>query len=343
MKIDMEYTLNYLKEIMKVHSPSGDTEKGIKNVEEEFDKLKISHKRTKKGAIIATIKGKDDEHHKTISAHIDTLGAMVKEIKNNGRLKMAQIGGFSWTSVEGENVIVKTLNGEEYTGTILFDKQSVHIHGMIPRETIRSDENMEIRLDEDVKNKDDVLKLGINVGDFVYCETRTTITKNGYIKSRYLDDKAAVAIIMGICKYIKDNNIEPKYTTHFFISNYEEVGHGISAIPEKTDEFIAIDIGTVGLGQNSDEFSVCISARDTSGPYDFSFRKKLQKICEKNNIQYKVDMYNRYGSDASKLVHQGVDVNYALLGPGVDATHHYERTHIKSLDNTAKLLLNYIV
>lgn len=341
-KFDREYMLDFLEKIMKIDSPAGDTEESIIYLENELDKFNILHKRTNKGALVATLKGKNSKNSKMISAHIDTLGAMVKEIKSNGRLKLAQIGGFTWNAYEGENVRVKNVDGKVYTGTILPEVASVHIDGDLARKEVRTEKNMEIRLDELVASKEDVLKLGINVGDFVSCETRYKVTKNGYIKSRYLDDKAAVAIVFTVCKYIVDNNIIPNYDTHFFISNYEEVGHGISAIPTNTDEFIAIDIGTVGKGQNSDEFSVCIASRDAAGPYDFSFRKKLQDLCKNNNIDYKVDMYNRYGSDASKVVHFGADVNYALIGPGVDATHHYERTTVKSLINTSKLILSYL-
>jgi len=342
MKIDSEYMTEYIKKIMKTDSPAGDTGEAISEVKKEFEKFGLKCTETNKGAVIATVKGKNDNVHKIISAHIDTLGLMVKEIKSNGRLKLNQLGGFSWPSVEGENVRIKTSEGKIYTGTVLPDMASVHIFGDIPRTAVRTEENMEVRLDENVSNADEVKKLGIEVGDFVSAETRTIVTENGYIKSRYLDDKAAVAIVMGICRYIKENSIIPAYTTHFYISNYEEVGHGVSVITDQTDEFIAIDIGTVGKGQNSTEFAVSIASRDAFGPYDFRFRKKLTDICQKNNIDYRVDMYNRYGSDASKVAQTGKDVKYALVGPGVDATHHYERTHIKSLENTAKLLIKYI-
>jgi putative aminopeptidase FrvX len=220
---------------------------------------------------------------------------------------------------------------------------STHIYPVAARETIRTDDIMEIRLDELVRSKEDVLKLGIRVGDYVHIDPLTEITDNGFIKSRYIDDKAAVAMVFGICKYLKDNNIKPKDTTNFFISNYEEVGHGVSAVPEKTTEFIAIDIGTVGGEQESDEFSVSIAAKDKSTPYDFELRKKLVNISEKNNIAYKVDVYVSYGSDATQALKQGFDFKFACIGPGVDATHHYERTHIKAIENTMKLLISYVV
>lgn len=343
MNIDMKYTVDFMTKLLEMPSPAGDCRNCINVVENEFKNFGVEVFRTRKNALIATIKGEDNDNQKTIAAHIDTIGAMVKDIKTNGRLKLAQVGGFAWNSVEGENVIVKTRKGNDFQGTILPVEASVHIFRDVAREKLRKDENMEVRLDEFVNSKEDVLDLGINVGDLVAFETRTRVLENGFIKSRHLDDKSAVAIVLAMCKYIKENNVTLKYTTNFIISNYEEVLHGISHIPEKTDEFIAIDIGTVGKGQHSDEFSVCISAKDAMGPYNVELRNKLIDVAENNEIDYKVDLYNGYGSDASAAVRQGYDVNYACVGPGVDATHHYERTHMKSIENTTKLLLKYVI
>lgn len=342
MKLDMNYIVDFMTEILNLPSPGGDTKAGTDRITEEFKKFGLEITKTKKGAVIGTIKGEDDEDQKMISAHIDTLGAMVKEIKPNGRLKLSNIGGFAWTSVEGENVIIKTIKGKEYTGVILPSKASVHIHSDEVRETLRTEENMEVRIDEEVYTKEDTLKLGIAVGDFVSFEPRVIVTDNGYIKSRHLDDKACVAALLGVCKYLKDNNIKPKYTTHFYITNYEEIGHGISYIPAKVTEHLALDIGTVGEGHTADEHSVCICAKDSRTPYDFEFRKKLVELSETASLNYKVDVHFRYGSDASVGATQGFDANFACIGPGVDATHHYERTHKTAVENTAKLIVEYI-
>ncbi|WP_461207265.1 M42 family metallopeptidase [Clostridium sp. DL1XJH146] len=342
MNIDMQYVKDFMAKILGIPSPGGDTDVAMKVIEEEFEKFGIPTKRTKKKALIATIEGEDNENQKMISAHVDTLGAVVREIKENGRLKILQIGGFAWSAVEGENVIIKTIYGEEYTGTILPEKASIHIYSDVVRETIRTDENMEVRIDKFVKTKDDVLELGIRVGDFVYIEPRTTITKDGFVKSRFLDDKACVAVIFGLVKYLKDNNIKPKYTTQLYITNYEELGHGISVIPEKVQEHLALDIGTVGPNQQSDETKVTICAKDSRTPYDFEFKKKLVELCEKNDIDYVVDVHYRYGSDASLAAMQGFDANFACVGIGVDATHHYERTHMDAVENNIKLIVKYI-
>ncbi|NLW22623.1 MAG: M42 family metallopeptidase, partial [Tissierellia bacterium] len=279
----------------------------------------------------------------TLSAHVDTLGGMVKEIKSNGRLKFTQIGGYVWSTVEGEYVQVENSQGKLYSGTVLITKASSHVHGEETKTTERNMDNMEIRLDEKVSSKEDVEKLGINVGDFVFFDPRVTITPSGFIKSRHLDDKAGVACLLGMAKYLVDNNITPKYTTNLFISNYEEVGHGASAaIPEKTFEFIAIDMAAPGLGQTSDEFSVTICAKDSSGPYDLELRQRLVKLAEENGLNYKIDIYPYYGSDGSAALRAGYDFKVGLIGPGVDASHSYERTHREAIENTIKLGILYL-
>lgn len=230
----MDYVVKKLETLLKIPSPTGNTEKAIEFMENEFRALGIPTKRNIKGALIATIEGESNEKEVTLSGHVDTLGGMVKEIKSNGRLKITQLGGYVWSTIEGEHVTVETLDGKTYTGTIMTTKASSHVHGEGTKTIERNAENMEIRLDERVSSKEDVEKLGINVGDFVSFDPRTIVTDSGFIKSRHLDDKAGVAAILGIAKYFVDNNIKPNYTTNFFISNYEEVGHGASAsIPPK--------------------------------------------------------------------------------------------------------------
>jgi putative aminopeptidase FrvX len=342
MKIDMNYVKEFMVDILNMPSPGGDTSKALEEISKEFKKFGAEVKVTNKGAVIGIIRGEDDNNQKLISAHIDTLGAMVKDIKPNGRLKLSNIGGYSWTSVEGENVTIKTFDGKEYTGSFLPEKASIHVHSDEVREIVRTEENMEVRIDEDVYTKEDTLKLGIRVGDFVTFETRTVITPSGYIKSRYLDDKACVAAVFGVCKYLKENNIKPKNTILFYISNYEEIGHGVSYIPEKVTEHLALDIGTVGMGHTSDEHCVTICAKDSRTPYDFGFRSKLVKLAEAAGIDYRVDVHYRYGSDATISALMGADVNFACIGLGVDATHHYERSHMDGLENNIKLVIEYI-
>lgn len=343
MDINMNYVTEKLVKILETPSPSGNTLKVIKMIKHEFDEMKIESYITSKGALVGTIKGKNDDSHRTLSAHVDTLGAMVKEIKSNGRLKLTQLGGYMWNSIEGEYCTIETSSGKKYSGTILTTKASTHVHGGEAKSLERKDSTMEVRLDERVKDKDSIVELDIEVGDFVYFDSRTVVTESGFVKSRHLDDKAGVAAILGMAKYLVDNNITPEYTTNFFISNYEEVGHGASAsIPEKTFEFIAIDMAAPGEGQTSDEFSVTICAKDSSGPYDYDLRKRLVELAKENDIDYKVDIYPFYGSDASAAMRAGWEFKHGLIGPGVDASHSHERTHKDAIESTIKLGIKYM-
>lgn len=343
MKYNKDYVINSMINLLTTPSPTGDSDKAIELVEIYFKKLNIKTRRTIKNALIATIPGKDDTKHRTLSAHVDTLGGMVKEIKSNGRLKLTQIGGYAWSTIEGEYCTISTQDNGHFTGTILLDKASSHVHGSKVNDTIRSGDNLEVRIDEIVKNKDDVLKLGISVGDFIYFDTRTDYTTSGFVKSRHLDDKACVASLLGIAEYLMENSIVPTYTTHFFISNYEEVGHGSSAsIPEKTFEFLAVDMAAPGEGQESSEYAVTICAKDSSGPYDLELRRRLTNLAKENDINYKIDIYPFYGSDASAALRAGYEIKHGLIGPGVDASHSFERLHEDSVEATIKLGILYI-
>ena len=342
MKNYLDYTVDILEELLNIPSPSGDTSRIIEVVKRHFLDLGLKTKINVKGGLCVELKGEIDDKVKVVSAHVDTLGAMVKEIKSNGRLKLTQLGGYSWHSVDGENCIISTLEGKKYTGTILFEKTSVHNYGSSPKDDKRDDKNMEVRIDEAVFTKADTEALGINVGDFISFETRTVVTPSGYIKSRHLDDKVSVAIILGVAKYLTDSKIKPKYTINFLISNYEEVGHGAAYLPEKAFEILAIDMASPGDGQTSTEEAVTICAKDSSGPYDFDMRRRLVEMAKEDGIDYKIDVYNYYGSDASAAVRAGNMVRHGLIGPGVDASHGYERTHKKGILNSLKLLQRYI-
>jgi len=332
----------YLSNVLSISSPSGYTEKIMSYIKEELDTLNVPHFTTNKGAVVATLKGKNNDYQRTLSAHVDTLGAMVKKINSSGSLAIDPIGGYMMNSIEGENCTIESILGKTFTGTIQSTKPSVHISGNDARELKRDSENMEVILDEKISCKKDVEELGIRVGDFICFDTRTLFTEKGFIKSRHLDDKASVAILLYAIKHIVDNNIELPYTTNIFISNYEEVGHGASAaLPEKTKEFLSVDMGCPGLDQNSSEYSVCICAKDSSGPYDLGLRKKLTDICEKENIDYKIDVYPHYGSDASAALRAGYDIKTALIGAGIFASHGYERTHMDSILSTLDLIISY--
>ena len=344
MNIDLKYTLKKTVELLAIPSPVGYTHMAIEWVRKELESLGVKkYNITKKGALIAYVKGKDSNYKKMISAHVDTLGAVVKKVKKSGRLEITNAGGFAWGSVEGENVTIHTLSEKTYTGTILPIKASVHVYGDAVREMPRTEETMEVRIDEDVKTDQDVFKLGILQGDFISFDPRTRVLENGYIKSRHLDDKLCVAQILTYLKYLKDNKLKPKTDLYIYFSNYEENGHGVSVFPEDLDEFIAVDIGlAAGEDAHGDEKKTNIVAKDSKSPYDYTLRKKLQEVADKNKIQYTVGVYNRYSSDATAAISQGFDFKYACIGPNVDATHHYERCHNDGIIETIKLLIAYL-
>lgn len=339
---DISETLQLLKELVTIPSPSGNTNEVITYVEKYLNELNVETYRNRKGGLIATIPGKNTSQHRMLTAHVDTLGAIVKEIKPSGRLKLDLIGGFKFNSIEGEYCQIETSSGQKYTGTILMHQTSVHVYKNADKAE-RNQENMEVRIDEVVKNADDVRKLGIEVGDFVSFDPRVEITKSGFIKSRHLDDKASVAILLQLIKQINNENMTLPYTTHFLISNNEEIGYGgNSNISPETVEYLAVDMGAMGDGQSTDEYTVSICVKDASGPYHYGLRKNLVELAKENGIEYQLDVYPYYGSDASAAIRAGHDIIHGLVGPGIDSSHAFERTHQSSIENTSKLLYHYI-
>ncbi|MEW8977626.1 MAG: M42 family metallopeptidase [Symbiobacterium sp.] len=342
-QIDVSYIAAQTVALCRIPSPTGFTDAAIAHVAGELEKMGVTYRRTPKGALLATLPGADESTHRAVAVHVDTLGAMVKEIKPNGRLKLTRIGGFSGNSIEGEYCLVHTASGSAVSGTILVTKASTHVHGEEHHKQERTEANLEVRLDARVSSRDDVLALGIQVGDFISFDPRTVQTETGFIKSRHLDDKACVAILLGVVKAMQEQGLRPAHTTHLFFSNYEEVGHGAAgAFPPEATEVIALDMAAVGEGQTSDEYSVTICVKDSSGPYDYELSRRLQRIAAAEGLNYRVDIYPHYGSDASAALRAGGQFKAALVGPGIDASHSYERVHVDALDQTARLLLAYL-
>ena len=344
----MKHIVNYkdmirlISDLVCIPSPSGNAGKAIEYTEKHFKELGIQTKRNNKGGLIATIEGKNHTKHRFLTAHVDTLGAMVKEIKSDGRLRLAKIGGFPWNMAEGEYCQIETASGKTYSGTILMHQTSVHVYKEAGKAD-RSDENIEVRIDEKVTSKEETEKLEISVGDFVSFDPGLSVTESGFIKSRHLDDKASVALLLHVVGKLKENNIVLPYTTHFLISNNEEIGYGgNSNITPETVEYLAVDMGAIGDGQSTDEYTVSICAKDGSGPYHYGLRKHLIQIAEDHDLKYKVDIYPFYSSDASAAIRAGVDVVHGLIGPGIDASHAFERTHEESLLHTGDLIYYYL-
>lgn len=335
-----DYILDFLKKILETESPSGFCQNIMKLIKEEANDMGYDMEFTNKGCGVLKIEGKNKEVL-GLSAHVDTLGAMVRSIKSNGTIRFTSIGGYLMNSIEGEYCKIFTRGGKEYDGTILTTKPSVHVFSDAS-EHKRIEENMEVRIDESVLSKEDVEELGIEVGNFIAFDPRVQITKSGYIKSRHLDDKAGIATIFALMKYIKDNNIIPDNTIKIFISTYEEVGHGSSYIPQDITEMIAIDMGAMGDDLCCTEHDVSICVKDSSGPYDYNMVNELVRIAKDKEIGYALDVYPNYGSDASAALRAGNNIRGALIGPGVHASHGMERTHIEGILNTLKLLSEYV-
>ncbi|WP_087972638.1 M42 family metallopeptidase [Oceanobacillus rekensis] len=335
-------TKELIKQLVSIPSPSGYTSKVIQFVEEYLHELNVETKHNRKGGLIATLPGTNNDEHRMLTAHVDTLGAMVKEVKSNGRLRLDLIGGFRYNAIEGEYCEIHTSKGDVITGTILMHQTSVHVY-KDAGDAKRNQTNMEVRIDAKVESAEEIRKLGIEVGDFVSFDPRVQETDNGFIKSRHLDDKASVGILLQLIKRVKEEDITLPYTTHFLISNNEEIGYGgNSNITQETVEYLAVDMGAMGDGQSTDEYTVSICVKDASGPYHYELRKHLVNIAEIKGIDYKLDIYPYYGSDASAAIRAGHDIIHGLIGPGIDSSHAMERTHETSLINTEKLLYHYL-
>lgn len=339
MSKESKYIKDVLKDLLTTPSPSGYSFEIMKKIKNYAKSLGVDYIDTQKGCGILSINGESD-YTIGLSAHVDTLGAMVRSINNSGTLRFTTIGGYTMHSIEGEYCKIHTRDGKTHTGTILSSHTSVHVYDDAKKQE-RKESNMEIRIDAPVEKKEAVEALGISVGDFISFDPRSEFLDNGFIKSRHLDDKAGVAILLTYAKYLVENNIKPKNNIKIFISTYEEVGHGSSYIPDSINELIAIDMGAMGDDLTCKENQVSICAKDSSGPYDYHMVNRLIELAKDNSIDYAVDIYPHYGSDASAALHAGHNIKCALIGPGVHASHSMERTHIDGLINTLNLLINY--
>lgn len=339
----MQQTIDYLKKLTSIPSPTGFTREVADYLVEEVERLGYKAIRTNKGGVNVIVKGKDDNKHRVVTAHVDTLGAMVRAVKADGRLKMAKIGGYPWNMIEGENCLVHVAStGKTVSGTILIHQTSTHVYRDAGTAE-RTEDNMEVRLDAKVRNEKETRDLGIDVGDFISFDPRTIITETGFIKSRFLDDKVSAAILLDLLRKYKEENIELPQTTHFMFSVFEEVGHGANSnLPKEAVEYLAVDMGAMGDDQQTDEYTVSICVKDASGPYNYEFRNHLVQLAKDNDIQYKLDIYPYYGSDASAAMRAGAEVKHALLGAGIESSHSYERTHIDSVEQTQKMVDVYL-
>ncbi len=337
-----KYATEKAVELLNIDSPSGFTAKAADWVLRQFGNMGYDAKFTVKGGVLVDLGGKNSDDAVLFAAHTDTLGCIVSEIKSNGRLAVSKIGGMNANNAEAENVRIYTREGKIYEGTLQLANASVHVNADY-NDVKRTFETTEIVLDEKVDDEESVRKLGIEIGDVVCFEPRTRVTDSGYIKSRFLDDKLSVGILLGFAKYVKDNKIELKRKTYVYVTVYEEVGHGgSSSIPSGVTEAISVDMGCVGNGLKCTERKVSICAKDSGGPYNYDVVGKLIAAAKRENAEYAVDVYPFYGSDVEATLRAGFDVRHGLIGAGVYASHGYERSHIDGVYNTLKVIKGYL-
>lgn len=337
-----EYAWEMTETLLSIDSPSGYTARAATWVKERFDALGFTATLTAKGGVLIDLGGENAEDALFLEAHTDTLGAMVAEVKGSGRLRLTPLGGMNANNGEAENVWVYTRSGKVIDGTLQLCNASVHVNGDYSNAK-RSFDSVEVVLDENVKSAADTRALGIEVGDIVCFEPRTRRTPSGYLKSRFLDDKLSVGILLGFAKYLSDNGITPARRVYIHVTVYEEVGHGGSAsVPAGVTEAISVDMGCVGDGLQCTERQVSICAKDSGGPYSYEVVGKLIAAAKASGADYAVDVYPYYGSDVEATLRSGVDIRHGLIGAGVYASHGYERSHIDGVMNTLKLLCGYL-
>ena len=336
-----EYAWEQAAALLAIDSPSGYTDKAAVWVRDAFRSLGFPAELTVKGGVLADLGGREEEGL-LLEAHADTLGAMVAQVKGNGRLRLTALGGMNANNGEAENVRVYTREGKCFEGTLQLCNASVHVNGSYS-DTKRGFDTVEVVLDEDVKSGEDVKKLGIQAGDIVCFDPRTRRTVSGYLKSRFLDDKLSVGILLGFAKYLKDRQVTLPRHTYVHVTVYEEVGHGGSAsVPAGVTEAISVDMGCVGDGLSCTERQVSICAKDSGGPYSYDVVGRLIQAAKETGADYAVDVYPHYGSDVEATLRAGADLRHGLIGAGVYASHGYERSHIDGVYNTLKVLCGYL-
>lgn len=341
INFDLEVFKKISEKVFNCDSPSGYSINIIKLLTSYLDEYNCKYKIHNKGTIEVFIEGIDQSKVVATSAHVDTLGLMVRSIKGNGNLALTKIGGPIIPTLDGEYCKIITRDNKIYTGTILSTSPAAHVYKDSESKS-RDIDSIELRLDEIVKNSDDVKKLGINNGDFVFIDSKFQITSSGFLKTRFIDDKASAVILLMLLKYCFENNIKFKYDTRIYFVVYEEVGHGASCISDEISEFVTIDMGCIGLDLAGNEYAVSICAKDSGGPYDYELTTRLINLAKDSNLNYTVDIFPFYGSDVSCAYRAGKDLKGALIGTGVSASHGMERTHIQGIEATLKLIYSYL-
>ena len=334
-------TISFLTKLLSINSPTGYTSNAVSFLRETIEDIGYETMTTPKGNLIVQVDGENTEVTRGLSAHVDTLGLMVRSINSDGTLSLTKLGGPLTPTLDGEYCDIITRDDKVYTGTILSKSPSIHVFKDASTKE-RDIDNLIVKLDERVESKEDVENIGIQNGDIIAYDPKVVVTDSGFIKSRFLDDKASVAVLVSILKMMKQEEVTPSTNLKFIFSTYEEVGHGAAWIPEDITELLAVDMGCIGLDLECTEYDVSICAKDSSGPYDYDMTTKLMNFAKEKALNYAVDIYPMYGSDASAAMSGGANIRAALIGPGVASSHGMERTHIDALENTFELVKEYI-
>lgn len=335
-----KYLINQLEKIISIDSPTGYTKKAVDYVKNQLESMGYKANITNKGCLICEIGGESSPI--ILSAHLDTLGGMVQEIKPNGRLKLTKLGGLRAENIEGENCVIYNRFGKTFTGCFMLNNPSIHVNKGYGDDK-RDFDNMEVVLDHQTKSVKETEDLGISVGDYVCFDPRYKFTEEGYIKSRFLDDKLSASILLTLAKKVSSGEITLKRKTYLMFTVYEEVGHGAAGgLPTDAVEILSVDMGCVGDGLTCTEREVSICVKDSNGPYNFEVTTNLIRVAKENGIKYAADVYPFYGSDADCALAAGYDIKHGLIGAGVYASHGYERSHIEGAMNTLKLLEKYV-
>ena len=334
------YLMETAKKLLTTDSPSGFTHHAAKVAVEIAEEMGYTTRRSKKGSVIIEVPGRSSEKKIGLCAHIDTLGLMVRAITADGQLSVTKVGGPLMPTLDGEYCKIYTREGKVYTGTILSLSPAAHVFDDA-RTRVRDEENMSVRIDEKVKNADEVRALGIDVGDYVCYDPKTVVTESGFLKSRFIDDKGSAACLLTVLKAMKDADVQPEYDTEVVFTVYEEVGHGGATFPDY-DELLAVDMGCIGKDLTCTEYQVSICAKDSAGPYDYQMVSRLVELAKANKVDYAVDVYPFYSSDVAVAWKSGKDIPAALIGPGVHASHGMERTHFDGMKATMELIALYL-
>jgi len=341
-EISTEYLKRFLVDLLNTPSPTGDTEYAISLVQGELESFGVPTERTRKGALLAHLEGLRDDSPRALTAHVDTLGAVVQRIKPSGRLQLSALNGLMWPSVESEGLSIMTRSGRQIRGSLVLANGAAHVNKKAATEE-RNHESMEVRLDERTSSAEETRLLGVDVGDYIHFDPRCETGDSGFIRSRFLDDKACVACAVAAVKALVDGGVTCAQTTTLLISNFEEVGHGgMDGLPDRLAELLVLDMACIGEGLQGDEFHCSICVKDSAGPYSKNLSDNLRALADRIGIDLRADVYPYYSSDGTAYWRSGGRAEVALIGPGVDTSHGYERTHIDALLDTSQLVADYL-